>query len=424
MRWQQSSSEARGRRWPAGRAQRRLWHVGLVRQANWVGGGWARAERGLEFEVGERTGGAERWPRSGAEDARRALEAAASAGAEWQRLGRARRVAELRRVAEALETGAVSAALAPDLGLGADELRGRIDEELFRFREALELLLEGPEERGVGAFLAHWSDLVGGLGARVARSLAAGRTLVVRSDRRLPRAAQLLAQAFERAGLAGGPLCVLHGDQPDLDTTLAGSPAVASVRVREADSALSAWLPRAMARPETIWELWRVANASLALSESCDVGLAADDCVERFLGRSTTLSAQFPGSIARVLCPERLFSRFTEELLASLDRSPDARRPVPALDADLTDHLAHAWALGLDEGATPLRGEDPLGRAGGDGPAGLVFTNVAPRSGLARLTRPAPILALVRVPSGVDAAELQRELDGEPKVPVHGNSQP
>jgi len=395
-----------------------------VRQENWVVDGWARAERGLEFEVGGRTGGGERWPRSGPEDARRALEVAARSGAAWRALGRARRVAELRRVAEALETGAVSAALAPDLGLTVDELRPRIDEELFRFREALELFVEGPEEAGLGVFLAHWSDLVGGLGARLARSLAAGRTLAVRSDRRLPRAAQLLAQAFERAAVASGPLCVLHGDQPDLDQALTADPRVSSVRVREADSVLSLWRTRAAARPETIWELWRVANASRVVPEGADPRAAAEDCVERFVGRSTTLSAQLPGSIARVLCPERLFSRFTEELLASLDRSPDARRPVRALDADLTDHLAHAWALGLDEGATPLRGEDPCGRAGEDGPAGLVFTNVAPRSGLARLTRPAPILALVRVPSGVDAAELQRELDGEPKLPVHGTPQP
>ncbi|MBM3988940.1 MAG: aldehyde dehydrogenase family protein, partial [Planctomycetes bacterium] len=331
---------------------------------------------------------------------------------------------ELRRVAEALETGAVSAALAPDLGLEPDELRARIDEELFRFREALELFVEGPEEPGLGVFLAHWSDLVGGLGTRVARSLAAGHTLVVRSDRRLPRAALLLAQAFERAQVDGGPLCVLHGDQPDLDQALAAEPHVRSVRVREADSVLARWRARAASRPETIWELWRVSNASLVVADGADPRAAAEDCGERFVGRSTTLSGQFPGSIARVLCPERIFSRFTEELLASLDRSPDARRPVLALDADLTDHLAHAWALGLDEGATPLYGEDPFGRAGGDGPAGLVFTNVAPRSGLARLTRPAPILALVRVPSGVDAAELQREHDGEPKLPVHGTPQP
>jgi len=395
-----------------------------VRQTNWVGDGWARAERGLEFEVGGRTGGGERWPRSGPEDARRALEVAARSGAAWRSLGRARRVEELRRVAQALETGAVSAALAPDLGLESDELRGRIDEELFRFREALELLVEGPEDAGVGVFLAHWSDLVGGLGARVARSLAAGRTLLVRSDRRLPRAALLLAQAFERAQVAAGPLCVLHGDQPDLDQALATQPLVRFVRVRETDSVLTRWRARAASRHETIWEFWRVSNATLIVADGADPRAAAADCVERFIGRSTTLSGQFPGSIARVLCPERLFSRFTEELLASLERRADARRPVPALDADLTDHLAHAWALGLDEGATPLRGEDPLGRAGGAGPAGLVFTNVAPRLGLARLTRPAPVLALVRVPSGVEAAEHQREHDGEPKLSVHGTPQP
>ena len=391
-----------------------------MRRGNWVSGRWGGAARGREFEVGGRTGGLERWARSGPEDAQEALRACAEAANAWGRLARSERVAALRRVAAALDTDAVSAALAPDLGLEPGELRGRIDEELFRFREALELFVEGPEERGVGVFCAHWSDFVGGLGMRLAHGMAAGRAFVLRSDRRLPRAAQLFAEAVERADLPGAPLAMLHGDQPDLDLALTADPAVSSVRVREVDSVLSSLAPRAAARAETIWDFWRVANASLALEPGADPAEAAQDCVERFVGRSTTLSSQCPGSLARVLCPERLFSRFTEELLAALDRSPDARRPVPALDADLTDHLAHAWALGLDEGATPLRGAAPTGHAGGDGPHGLVFTNVAPRSGLARLTRPAPILALVRVPSGLGAAELQRELDGGPKLSLHG----
>ena len=274
-----------------------------MRRGNWVGGRWGAAARGREFEVGGRTGGLERWARSGPEDAQEALRACAEAANAWGRLARSERVAALRRVAAALDTGAVSAALAPDLGLDPGELRGRVDEELFRFTEALELFVEGPEERGVGVFCAHWSDFVGGLGMRLARGLAAGRAFVLRSDRRLPRAAQLFAEAVERAELSCAPLALLHGDQPDLDLALTGDSRAATVRVREVDSVLSSLLPRVRARAETIWELWRVANASAALEPDIDPAEAAARCVERFVGRSTTLSGQCPGVLARVLCP-------------------------------------------------------------------------------------------------------------------------
>ena len=388
----------------------------LVRHGNWIDGRWCEASRGAEFEVGERTGGGERWARSGPEDAERALRASAIAAARWNSLSRAERIRQLRRVHAELEGQLLAALLAPDLGLEPDELRARMDEELFRLVEAFELVAQGPEQRGVGVFCAHWSEFPAALLMRMTPQLAAGRALLLRSDRRLPRAAELVVRAFERVDVTPAPLTLLHGDLRELDHALFATPGLALVRLREIDSVLRELAPRLRSRVETSAELWRVANVSMRVDPDADPAALASLCVERFLGRAGTLSAQFPGTLARVLCHERLFSRFTEELLACLERSADARRPVPAIDADLPEHVAHAWALGLDEGATPIHGVAPDSREAQGGPTGIVFTNVSPRSGLARLSRPAPLLALVRVPEGTAAEELQRELDGGPMM--------
>ncbi|MCY3004019.1 MAG: aldehyde dehydrogenase family protein [Planctomycetota bacterium] len=388
----------------------------LTRHANWIEGRWCEAARGGEFEVGERIGGTERWARSGAEDAERALRSCAISAARWSSLSRADRLRQLRRVHAELEALPLAELLAPDLALEPAELRERLDDELFRFVEGLELFAEGPEQQGVGVFCAHWSEFPGALALRMLAQLAAGRTLLLRSDRRLPRAAELVVRAFENADVAPAPLALLHGDLRELDHALFATPGLALVRLRELDSVLRELAPRLRSRVETTREFWRVSNVSIRIVSGANPALLAPLCVERFLGRAGTLSAQFPGTLARVLCHERLFSRFTEELLACLERSTDARRPVPAIDADLPEHVAHAWALGLDEGATPIHGVAPDSRDAQGGPAGNVFTNVSPRSGLARLTRPAPVLALVRVPEGTAAEELQRELDGGPMM--------
>jgi hypothetical protein len=101
--------------------------------------------------------------------------------------------------------------------------------------------------------------------------------------------------------------------------------------------------------------------------------------------------------------------------------------------------VRRAWALGLDEGATPIHGGEPLVRAAAapgtapgvaDGPAPatepdpaqargraprvvlpVVFTNVEPGRSLARLRSPDPVVLLMRASSDVAARELAAELD-------------
>ena len=412
---------------------RTLCRVTAKLYGNWIDGRWRASESGAFFEVGERVGTLERWARSSATDVDAAFRSATNGAPRWSRLKRAERVDLLRRVPSALDLDVLEPALARDLGLETGELRERLELELFRFGEAIEIVAEGADQTGVGLFQAHWSDLVGGVGARLATRLVAGQCAVLLSHPLLPRAGDAFARAFEDADLPLGVVTLLHGDTNEPLEASCAAPQLVFARLKERDERLETSVARCAARPHVQVAAWRVANATAIVRQSDDVRARAAEVIDRCLGRSSTLSAQFPGQIARVLCHQRNFSRFSEELLACLESSTDAQRPVAPLEPYLAEHVTDAWSLGLDEGATPIFGAVPQDRRDEDdtsppyaigappssargGVRPIVFTNVDPRSGLALLTRPAPLLGLVRTSSDEQALELQHELDGLPTL--------
>jgi aldehyde dehydrogenase (NAD+) len=257
--------------------------------------------------------------------------------------------------------------------------------------------------------------------------LAAGSTVVLVSDPRLPCAATALASAANAAGVDAGALNVLHDDGLETIEAALADRAAAWARLAGSDPLLARVAARASEQCEL--SLWPVRSASIVIDESEDPALAARRAIETSLARLATLSGQLPGRTGRVLCPGRAFSRFSEELHAELDRNPDVARPVPLVERDALDALQEAWFLGLDEGATPLRGGEPWildaeGETGG-GPgasrrgeprsmrvAPVVFTNVEPQMRLALFARAVPVLALLRVESAEAGRELARALDG------------
>ena len=402
---------------------------------NWIAGEWKPAASELYFEcsaVRDAKTPAERWPRSSASDFDAASEACAYAAARWSSRGRDERRALLMRVADELERRTQDVvSLAQALGLREDEFAPRHADELYRLREALELLAAGRDAQGVGFFQAHWSDLAGGLLLRAASGLVAGQTLVVLADAHLPLAGELIASACEAAGLPRGVIALLHDDTDSVLNAAAHSAGLAWLRFKGHERRLDTLRERFASRQAPNWTSWPVRARSQVVLEHAHVEHEVALAVEQSIGRAATLSAQFPGQTARVLCHQRLFSRFSEELLARLESSPDAQHPLPAIEADLDEHVRGAWELGLDEGATPLCGwEAPASRNGrqrstadslAQEPAPdqsrprrgwpVVFTNVDARSRLAALTRPAPVLSLIRVPSDEVARELARRLD-------------
>ena len=426
-----------------------------------------------------------RWPRSGPEDVERALEAAEAAAPEWLGLGRAERHRRLVRAAEELEASGGCDSLAAPLGLEVGELAELLSERDLRLREGLELLREGAEgpsgapSPGPGAFAAHWSELAAGALMRLAPRLLAGHPGLVWSDPVLPEAGVLLTLALERAGLPAGTVALLHDD---LSTSLehAAVCGVAWVRargpaatLRELARGLARRVPPGTAPPEL--SLWPLQDATAVVLEGDAPALRARELALKAVGRSGTLSGQLPGQVGRVICHQRLFSRFSEEFLHGLEAGSGSApertagapavppgvdnpglvplgSPVPVLDGDLPGFVRRAWALGIDEGATPIHGGEPLvgraevpaaaragasaterTRASGGGPADLpadlpfgagledelprhgrppavvqpvVFTNVDPDLRLARLRRPSPVVRLLRAPSDGAAREL------------------
>jgi acyl-CoA reductase-like NAD-dependent aldehyde dehydrogenase len=394
---------------------------------NWIAGEWRAAASGLTFEYG-RGAERERWPRSNADDVRAAIESCAYAAPRWSAMHREERRRLLARAAHKLEAAhEVAGALAAALGLDDDEFTPRHASEIYHLHENIELLREGEALEGVGVFQAHWSDFVGGLASRLAARLLAGQTALLVADPRLPLAAQAVCAAFEQADLPRGVVALLHDDGDATLQAALSTPGLAWARLRDHEQRLQRLRERSRARADASFAFWPLRNRSHSVPADADIGAQVALVAEQSLGRSATLGGQTPGQIARILCPEKLFSRLCEELLAHLEASPDVRRPVPAIDADLIEYVRGAWALGLDEGATPLIGWEsarpgPERTGAGPGPAHAtaaiprLFVNVEARSRLARLRRPAPVLALIRVAGDEAGHELARELDqGAPK---------
>ena len=405
------------------------------------------ARHGATFEVRSLLppyGPLESWPRAGDHEVRQALSAAHAAYEPWRSLPWGERVAILRRAADLLATRiGLEACLAPSLGLQAEELAPGLEEQLFRFRESLELLAEGAPPEGPGCFQAHWSDQLGGLGARLARHLATGETAVLISSPKLPQAARILADALAEAGLPDGVAALLHDDTSSTLSQLIAGAGIRWVRLRESAegiAALRARSSRAFGAGLLRWSCWPVANSTYSVLRADDPAEAAEAVLERGCSRSSTLSGQLPGQVGRVVCHQRLFSRLGEELLTRLESRMALARPVPLIEPDLFAHAKALWGLGLDEGATPIFGSEPArnGRRPTRvpapreaAPAGLaevgeragerfkepptlepiLFTNVDPGQRLATQRRPCPVLALIRAGSDEDAAELRARLD-------------
>lgn len=402
----------------------------LVEGSNLVGGHWAPALEGGTFELRALTEPFEvvaRWPRSGPEDGVRALEATSAAAEAWAGAGRVRRIERLRRLPDALEGRLPTGELAAGLGVEENELGACLQEELFRLRETLEILADGGvEESGGGVFQAHWSDGVGRLAARVLVPLAAGRTALLFASPRLPAAARAVAEAAEEIGCGDGVLSVLNDDTGEALRAALSEPGLAWARLCGTDEALAGLEERLGAWPEGA-SVWPLRGAVHGVLEDADPAREAALVVEKGLGRSSTLTGQMPGQVGRVVCHQRLFSRFSEELLQCLEAAPDAQRPVPDIEGDLPEHVRRAWALGLDEGATPIFGAEPLARPvaqaepnGARPPLAVppvVFTNVEPGLRLAGLGRPSPVLSLIRGTSDEEVRGLVAELEARGRTP-------
>ena len=375
---------------------------------NWIGG--ARRAASASFAVGEA-----RFARSGEREVDEALEAL-RAGTTWASLSSSERRellgAVLERLVDEPDPGRRGAAC---LGLEEDELALAFGD----LRAPLErgLAAQPPVASGSLAFVhPHWSELHAGV-ARVLAALAAGASVLALSHRRCPALLDAFAAAFHDAGGPQDALAILHDDgEAVLGGVLArrvaqvawvSGPVEELARVER----LAGAPPRPGARrpfgagvlqaPPT-----RVVPALLSKSEAhvtrdADPRARARELAQQSLGRAPALGGERAGQVGRIVCDPSRFSTFTEAFLEALE-APDAGfEPRLPLESESAAALAHALQLGLDEGATLIHERGPSDSRAHRPNASverLVFTNVDAGSRLAALSRPVPLVCLIRAP--------------------------
>lgn len=419
------------------------------RHGNWIDGEWLPARRGFAFTVESALLSAPRerleWPRSGAEEAKHALTAAAAAQADWKALGRSARESYLRRMCQDLTTE-------QDLDLA--ELLDLEDADLCAHTERLTSLFEDgsladrADEMGDSVlWLARsdWRQLFLGFETSLA-ALLAGSAVVLLSDARVPQLARAFARAAESADLPRGVLAVLHDDgltslraallsdqvtdvyaSGDLDSLVELEQVVRRSQ-RAADSvALTARIGFGAgvevegAEPLVLprFESREIRSTATVVRVAEGAQVAAERVLEESLGRFSALDGVLDGRVGIALCPERLFASFSAELLAQLEGLELPLEGPLALDQGLDRELGQARERGLDEGATLIL--DGLGGGRGSGgslpgsPGAIllptIFTNVEEHMQLVRSSRPGPLLCLMRVASEEAGDELAGQLD-------------
>jgi acyl-CoA reductase-like NAD-dependent aldehyde dehydrogenase len=255
--------------------------------------------------------------------------------------------------------------------------------------------LPGPAHAGPGGVSVvapDWSELYVGTARAVLHELARGHAVLLLPDARLPFAADALAGALLEAGLSPASLAVLHGAEEELLLSALAAPAVRAAVVSGEPRRIASVRRLAETRTDLEQTLDVPRGRTFAVAAADDLAGAARDVVTAAFGRARTLSGQLPGQVTRVFVARPVFARFGEELLAVHDVDPDCADPVPPVDRAATERWRAALALGLDEGATLVRGEEQRGA----GPRPAIFTNVDPASRLARQPYPKPLLALIR----------------------------
>jgi len=335
------------------------------------------------------------WPSSGPADVALALEAAAVGARAWSELAPGRRRELLLAAVHALEEDTDALALtASRLGLTAEEmarhaglggaLRGMIDSRVA----------SGPG--GVSVSVPAWSELFLGAFGGVAEELVRGNACVLVADPELPMVADAVARALLAVGVGEGVLSVLHGLTREGLAALVVDERVRALAVtgnRERISSLRHLVEGRQLEREAL-TLLRCGAAEIGPHD--DLEARAVELVEAAFGRGRALFGQRPDQVARIFCPERQFSRFTEALLAALGESEVTDNPLPLIDRQAVADVQRQWAVGLDDGATLVFGGGIVGTAQDRCVMPTVLTNVDPGMACARRQEPMPILCLLR----------------------------
>ncbi|MCC6739994.1 MAG: NAD-dependent succinate-semialdehyde dehydrogenase [Planctomycetia bacterium] len=217
---------------------------------NWINGQWVPADSGATFAVANPASREElgRVPDCGAAEARRALDAAASAFPAWaalpaieranilfnvyaQMLHRAKELATLLTK----ENGKPIKEALGEIQYAADFVRWSAEEARRVYGETVPAAAAGKrhlvlkQPMGVVAAITPWNFPSAMITRKVAPALAAGCTVVIKPAEQTPLSALALAELFEEARLPAGVLNVITGNPVPIAGEMLAHPKVRKI---------------------------------------------------------------------------------------------------------------------------------------------------------------------------------------------------
>ncbi|MDE3738667.1 aldehyde dehydrogenase [Pseudomonas resinovorans] len=309
-------------------------------------------------------------PAASADEARQAVDIAATAQKRWGKLTSIERADFLRRFADALVANAevIGQALADESGKSLEDAsnEARYAAEITRYHAEWARRIEGeiipsdsPDENlllqrepiGVVACLIPFNYPVYTLLRKVAPALITGNTVVVRPSNNTPTSAFEIARAAEQAGLPAGVFNVLTMDHATA-AHLCTHPAVGLITLTGSVNAGRTVLEYCKAN---------IAKPSLELGGKTPAIIEADADLEKaaadLVRSKTTHCGQLCTAIERVYVQESVHDRFLallKDRMAAVrigNRAEDASLMGPLVNAAARKHIHGMVERALAEGA-------------------------------------------------------------------------
>lgn len=403
--------------------------------ANHIGGVWASCASGRSFEnvnPAQVTDVVGRFQASGAEDGRRAVEAAAAAFERWRKTPIGRRARILGDAADILERNAAARAaemtreMGKPVSLSRDEvlrsastLRFYAAEgqsftgEVFPQDDAKMLVYTQREPLGVVTAITPWNFPISIPARKIAPALITGNTVVFKPSSDAPLSGYRLAEALIEAGLPAGVLNLVTGSGSDLGAAITEAPQVRAISFTGSTRAGAHIHGSVPFTTRTQMELG--GKNALVVLRDADLDLAVDLTLKGGL----SLTGQACTGTSRVIVDRTVRPEFTDRLVArikSLKIGDGSRAGIdigPLATAKQLDAVLRYIEIGKAEAKLVYGGQrllaDGLDRGFFVSPA--VFTEVPPQARIAREEIFGPVLAIMDADGFDDALAKANDTD-------------
>jgi aldehyde dehydrogenase (NAD+) len=407
----------------------------MPKHSNFIAGSWVPPSTGQYFENRNPARWSEvigLWPRSGAEDVERAVEAARGAFPGWSRTPAPERGAILKRVGDLLDERKeeIARAATREMGKVLLETRGDVQEgidtayyaategrRLFGHTVPSELrdkwAMSYRRPIGVAGLVTPFNFPLAIPTWKMFPALLCGNPVILKPAEDVPHTCTLLVEILEAAGIPPGVVNLVHGLGEEVGAALVAHPGVPVVSFTG-----STETGRAIGR--TCGEMHKRLslemggkNAQIVMADA-DMDLAIDGVLWGAFGTT----GQRCTATSRLLLQEEIHDRFVERLLEKAralrlgDGLRDDVQVGPLIHEEALRKVERYVEIGRSEAELVLGGSRATGHGLDDGwfYEPTIFTAVRPGSRLATEEIFGPVLSVLRFGDLDEAVRINNEV--------------